>query len=69
MNAKRLECRITIDHNGRTFLMGMYDPISGRHEPLGEHPTANIEQVVSDLRVRMEKERHIVTYSEVTAPR
>ena len=66
---KRLECRITIDHKGRTFKLGMYDPLSGRHEPLGEHPTANIERIVGDLRTRMERERHIVTYSEVTAPR
>lgn len=67
--AKQLECRIVITHWDGTFDMGMYDPVSGRYEPLGRHPTRDIERVVGDLRVRMEKERHKVTFSEVTGPR
>ena len=66
---KPLECRIVITHRGRTFDLGMYDPVSGRHEPLGNHPTRDIERIVRDLKVRIEKERHQVTFSEVTGPR
>lgn len=67
--SKQLECRILITHWGRTFELGMFDPISMRHEPLGRHSTDKIEKVVGDLRVRMERERHMVTFSEVSGPR
>lgn len=70
--AKQLECRIVITHGvpgPDKFALGMFDPVSMRHEPLGSHPTWNIERVVRDLRVRMEKEGHRVTFSEVTGPR
>lgn len=69
MSQKQLECRIVITHWGRTFSLGMFDPLSERHEPLGKHPTGDIERIVGDLRVRMERERHLVTFSEVTGPR
>ena len=69
MAEKQLECRITITHWGRVFDLGMFDPKSGRHEKLGAHPTRDIERIVGDLRVRMERERHVVTYSEVSGPR
>ena len=65
----QLECRIVITHNGTTFSLGMYDPVSGRHEPLGKHPTKDIERVVRGLRERMEREGHLVTFSEVGGPR
>lgn len=69
--SKQLECRIIITHapDRRTFELGMYDPVTMRHEPLGRHPTKDIDRIVRDLRVRMEQERHLVTYSEVTGPR
>ena len=68
---KQLECRIVITHDNRggTFTLGMFDPLSLRYELLGNHPTKDIERIVGDLRVRMEKERHVVTFSEVTGPR
>lgn len=69
MASKQLECRIVITHWGRTFDMGMYDPISMRHEPLGRHPTSKIEEVVRGLRERIEREGHLVSFSEVTGPR
>lgn len=68
---KQLECRIIITHasEGRTFALGMFDPLSMRYEPLGNHPVSDIERIVGDLKVRMERERHRVTFSELTAPR
>lgn len=66
---KQLECRIIVTHWGRVFDLGMFDPKSGRHEPLGKHPVKDISRVVRDLKVRMERERHLVTFSEVTGPR
>ena len=69
---RQLECRIIITHQTgclSTFALGMYDPISGRYEPLGKHPTNTIDKVVRDLKHRMEVEGHSVTFSEVTAPR
>lgn len=67
----QLECRITITHlvGERIFALGMYDPVSGRHELLGKHPVADIERVVGGLRTRMEREGHLVTFSELTGPR
>lgn len=68
--AKQLECRIVITHKGPTeFALGMYDPVGMRYEPLGTHPTRDIDRIVGDLRVRMERERHLVTYSEVWGQR
>lgn len=66
---RQLECRIVITHWGRRFDLGMYDPVSMRHEPLGRHPTDGIDRIVGDLRARMEREGHRVTFSEVTGPR
>ena len=66
---KRMECRIIITHWGRTFELGMFDPVGMKYEALGRHDTGKIDRVVSDLRVRMERERHVVTFSELTGPR
>lgn len=66
---KRLECRIVLTWWGRQFDMGMYDPISGKYEPLGRHPTDKAPKIIGDLRARIEQERHVVTFSEVTGPR
>lgn len=65
----QLECRIVITHFGNEFALGMFDPITMRHEPLGKHPTKNIDKIVRDLKIRMERERHLVTFSELTGPR
>ena len=69
MVGRQLECRIVITHWGRTFDLGMWAPLAMRYEPLGTHPVEKVEQVVGDLRARIEKERHLVTFSEVTGPR
>ena len=66
---RQLECRIVITHRGHTFELGMYDPVGMRYEALGNHPTKDILRIVGDLRVRMERERHIVSFSELTGPR
>ena len=66
---KQLECRIVITHEGDHFRLGMFDPQTGRHEPLGRHPVRDIDRIVGDLRARIEQERHLVTYSEVNGPR
>ncbi len=69
MTDKQLECRILITHWPREFDLAMADPLSGRVEPLGRHPLSKIATIVRDLRVRMERERHLVTFSELTGPR
>lgn len=66
---KQLECRIVLTYWPTQFDMGMYDPVSMKYEPLGRHPLSMIDGIVGDLRTRMEKERHLVTFSEVTGPR
>ncbi len=70
MAQAQLECRVVITHIGaQRFDLGMFDPVSMRYEPLGNHPTSDIERIVGDLRVRMERERHRVSFSELTGPR
>lgn len=67
----QLECRIVLTYwqfDG-TFELGMFDPLAGRYEPLGRHPLAKADRIIGDLRVRIERERHRVTFSEVTGPR
>ena len=69
-DAKQMECRVVITHLSPTlFELGMMDPVSMRYEALGKHPTKDIEKVVGGLRTRMERERHLVTFSEVWGPR
>ena len=70
MEKPQLECRIVITYlPGRMFSLGMFDPQGGRHEALGTHPLSKIDRIVRDLKVRMEREKHRVTFSEVTGPR
>ena len=66
---KQLECRVVITHDGNTFALGMFDPQGGRYEPLGKHPKRDIERIVRDLKVRMEREGHLVSFSEMSGPR
>ncbi len=68
---ERMECRVVITHLPGTgkFDMGMYDPVCGRYEPLGRHPVEKIDRIVGDLVARMEQERHVVTFSEISGPR
>lgn len=62
--ANQLECRIVLEHGTRTFKMGMYDPVGGKFVPLGEHPNRDKGKIVRDLRTRMERERHRVSFCE-----
>jgi hypothetical protein len=67
---KQLECRVIITHEPlQMFALGMYDPVRGRYQPLGKHPTRDIERIVKDLVASMERVGHKVTFSEVTGPR
>ena len=61
---RQLECRIIITHLNSTFSLGMFDPQSMRYEPLGTHPRRDIDRIVCDLKVRMEREGHRVSFSE-----
>ena len=58
-----MECRITLEATGYKTKVGMYDPKSGRHVPLGSYQGAELDKVVRDLRIRMEREGHTVTFS------
>jgi hypothetical protein len=74
MSKKQLECRIILTHGHRIDLktdLGMYDPVSGRYEPLGAHGPSprEVDRVVADLQASMERAGHLVTFSEVRGPR
>lgn len=69
---KQMECRVIITHdrdNPDKFMLGMFDPVTCRHVPLGKHPTEDIDRIVHDLKVRMEREGHRVSFSETTGQR
>ncbi len=71
---KQLECRIVITRNrrpDRKTEVGMYDPISGRYEPLGAHgpAQAEVDKMVRGLAERITKEGHLLTFSDVSWPR
>lgn len=67
---KQLECRVVITHEPLgMFSLGMYDPLNTKYAPLGRHPKKDIAKIVRDLKHRMERERHLVTFSEITGPR
>lgn len=58
-----MECRIVLTMADRVQTeVGMYDPQSGRYEPLGQHGPTVIDKVVRDLKERMEREGHKVSF-------
>lgn len=69
--AKQLECRVVLTyHDGGTkFSMGMYDPVSGRHEALGTHRIADKDRVIRGLVERIQREGHRLTFSEIRGKR
>jgi hypothetical protein len=74
MSKKQLECRIVTTHGHRHDLkteVGMYDPISGRYEPLGAHGprVRDVDKMVAGLAARIEAEGHLLTFSDVRGPR
>jgi hypothetical protein len=66
--AKKLECRIVLGFRraDQKTEVGMYDPISGRYEPLGAHgPAATVvDKVVHDLKRAIEGAGHRLTFCE-----
>ena len=60
-----MECRIVLTKVGLSTEVGMFDPVSGRYVPLGSH-REHLDTVVRDLKIRMEKEGHTVTFAERT---
>lgn len=66
---KQLECRVCVTYRGTVFDLGMYDPVTGRHEPLGTHPRRDADRVIGDLRDRIAREGHRVSFSEVNGRR
>lgn len=71
MRPKQLECRIVITRGGRIDLkteVGMYDPVSGRYEPLGAHgpDRREIDKVIRDLKRSIEMAGHRLTFCERT---
>jgi hypothetical protein len=68
---RQLECRIVITR-GRADLkteIGMYDPLNGRYEALGEHgpARAEVDRVIHDLKRSIERAGHRLTFCERTA--
>lgn len=63
----KLECRIVVTYrrDGRVAL-GMYDPVSGRYEPLGTHGPARaaIDAAVRDLAASIARAGHHITWCE-----
>lgn len=71
MTTRQLECRIVLTRGrpGRRTEVGMYDPVSGRYERLGEHgpDEREVERVVRGLAASIERAGHRLTWCEVTA--
>ena len=67
--AKQLEVRVVLTHRGNVFDMGMYHPQGDRYEPLGTHRAVDKERVVRQLKERIEREGHTVSFSSITGQR
>ena len=67
---KQLECRIVLTyHRNGKVAMGMYDPISGRYEPLGTHGPGRraVDEAVQGLKDSIERAGHRLTFCERSA--
>jgi hypothetical protein len=63
----QLECRVVVtEHDDGQFSLGMYDPVTGRHEALGRHPNRDRERVIGDLKRSIEQAGHRLTISVVS---
>ncbi len=70
MATRQLECRIVITHQpDKRVDVGMYDPITGRYEPLGRHGPSQREKdrVIRELKASIERAGHLLTFCERTA--
>lgn len=68
--AKKLECRIVLRyHNDGRVVMGMYDPLNSKYEPLGTHGPSQreVDKAVAGLRTSIERAGHRLTFSEASA--
>lgn len=63
---RQLECRVVITNEGGNFSLGMYDPLNTRYEKLGTHPVRDKDKIVRDLKNKIEREGHLVSFSELT---
>jgi len=69
---KQLECRIVITRRADARIdLGMYDPLSAKYEPLGTHGPGErtIDKAVLRLRDSIGRAGHLLTFSDVSAPR
>lgn len=69
---RQLECRIVLTHGHRGDLkteVGMYDPLNERYEPLGAHSPREVDSMVYGLKEKIEREGHLLTFSDATGPR
>lgn len=67
MTQKQLECRIVLTyHKDGRVSMGMYDPLSGRYEPLGTHgpDVREVDKAVRGLKSSIERAGHWLTWCE-----
>lgn len=60
----KLECRIVLTYEHLVTEVGMYDPKSGRYEPLGKHRNSELDKVVRDLKTAIERAGHHLTFCE-----
>lgn len=66
-NTPQLECRITIVHRmDKRIELGMFDPLTCRHEPLGIHgpDQREIDRAVEGLKASIERAGHLLTFCE-----
>lgn len=71
---KQLECRIVLTHGHRADLkteLGMYDPLNEKYVPLGAHgpKVSDIDSAVRGLKEKIEREGHLLTFSDCRGPR
>lgn len=69
MSSKQIPCRVVVTYRGAVFDLGMFDPVSGRYEPLGTHPCRDADKVIGGLRDRIAREGHLISFSEVNGSR
>lgn len=65
--SKQLECRIVITFlRDKRIKLGMFDPLSGRYEPLGTHGPSirEVDKAVLGLKQSIERAGHLLTWCE-----
>lgn len=65
MATKQLECRIVITHlPNKCIMLGMWDPLNMRYEPLGTHGPSQreINKAIYGLKDSIERAGHKLTF-------